>query len=91
MGKLLKRSIGMRIILSLFALAVSLVFLGAGANQVKEECSDRKLSRKAESERWQSILLKMSEEVPESHRIEWLRIASKRPELLLKLTGFYQK
>jgi len=91
MRKMIKRSIGMRIMLSLFAMTVSLVFLGAGANQVTEECSDRKISRKAEVERWKVILSKMSDEIPATHRAEWLKITSKSPELLLKVTASYRR
>jgi len=77
--------------LSLFALTVSLVFLGAGARQVTEECSNRKISRKAEVERWKVILSEMSKEVPAVHRAEWRRMISEKPESLLKLTALYRR
>ncbi len=90
MEKILKKRIGMRIMLSLIALSVSLVFLGAGANQVSEECSDRKISREAEIKKWKSILSGISKEIPMEHRGEWLRMTSDNPELMMKVAAAYR-
>ena len=91
MGKIIRKSIGMRILLSLIALSVSLVFLGAGANQVSEECSSRINSRKVEIKQWKSILADMSEDIPAEHRYEWLRITSENPEMMMKIVATYRK
>ena len=90
MGKIIRKSIGMRIMLSLIALSVSLVFLGAGANKVSEECSDRITSRKVEIKQWKSILSGISEEVPMEHRDAWLKMTSEDPEMMMKIAAAYR-
>jgi len=90
MGRIIKRSIWLKITLCLAAMFVSILFIGAGANQVTEERSDRKICRTAEIENWKAILADMAEEIPAEHRKEWYRIASKDPEFLLKLTTKYK-
>ena len=90
MGRMIKRSIWFRITFCVAIMVVSLFFIGAGANQVTEERSGRKICRKAEIERWKAILAEMGEEIPVEHRKEWYRIASKDPEFLLKLTAEYK-
>ena len=90
MGRIIKRSKWFRITISVVVMVVSIFFIGAGANQVTEERTGRKTCRKAEIENWKSILAKMAEELPAEHRREWYRIASKDPELLMKLTASYK-
>ena len=79
-----------RITISVVAMVISVFFIGAGANQVTEERTDRKICRKAEIENWKAILAEMADEIPAEHRKEWYRIASKDPEFLLKLTAEYK-
>ncbi len=80
----------MRITLSLIALTVSLLFIGAGANQVTEERSDRKVSRETEIKCWKTILTGMAEEIPSEHRKIWISMVKKDPESLLKMTASYR-
>ncbi len=91
MGRIIRKSIWLRITLCVVAMSVPIFFIGAGANQVTEERSDRKITRKAEIEQWKTILAEMSDEIPEGHRKTWLRIAEKDPEFLLKVTTTYKK
>ena len=91
MGRIIRKSIGMRLMVSLLTLSISLVFLGAGANQVSEECSNRKISRKVEIKQWKYILAEMSEEIPAEHRCEWQRIVSENPEMMMKITSSYRR
>ena len=91
MGKRIRKDIGMRIILSAAAFSISLIFLGAGANSVSEERSDRKILRKVEIKQWNKILTDMSAEIPAEHRSEWCRMMSEDPERLLKITALYRR
>ena len=91
MARIIRKNLGMRVMFSLLALGISLVFLGAGANQVSEECSNRKISRKVEIKQWRCILVEMSEEVPAEHRCEWLQVASEKPEMMMKIASSYRR
>lgn len=90
MGKMIRKSLLLRITISLVAISISIFFIGAGANQVTEERTGRKTCRKAEIENWKGILAEMADELPVEHRKEWFSIASKDPEFLLKLTTEYK-
>jgi len=89
MGRI-KKNIWFKITVCVSVMTVSILFIGAGANRVTEERSGRRICRKTEIENWKSILADMAEEIPLEHRKEWYRIASKNPELLLKLTAEYK-
>ena len=90
MGRIIRKSIWLRIAFCFMAMVISIFFIGAGANQVTEELSGRKVCRTAEIENWKAILADMAEEIPAEHRKEWYRIASRDPEFLLKLTAEYK-
>ena len=91
MRKIIRRNIGLRLILSATAFSISLIFLGAGATRVSEERSDRKTLRKVEIKQWNKILSDISEEIPAEHRSEWCRMMSEEPERLLKITASYRR
>lgn len=90
MGRIIKKSIWFRITVCFVAMMISVFFIGAGANQVNEERSGRKICRKTEIENWKTILAEIAEEIPAEHRKDWYRIASKDPEFLMKLISEYK-
>ena len=85
------RDFWIKISLPLIAVSLSMFLLGAGANQVTTERSDRHISRTNEIEKWNRILEKMSTEIPEKYRKEWIQLMKKNPEKLFKTVSMSHK
>ena len=91
MGKFIRKNIGLRLLVCGITMSVSLFFLGAGASQINEKRRDRTETRKNEIGKWQAILQKFGEDLPDGQRAEWMKMASRNPEKMLKIASHYRR